>query len=453
MSRAAPEQGAVRRRLKLGAVLVGVGDAVVTELWRDEGIPLDASANIGWYIQQAKEAEAAKFDFVFIVDSQYITPTYPHHHLNRLEPLTLLSAVAVHTQHIGLIATVSTTYGEPFETARRLASLDLISGGRAGWNIVTSQDAGTAGNFSRKEHGDYAQRYRRADEAVQVVLGLWSSYEEDAFATDRKAPRFLKPGKQHRLDHTGEFYAVTGPLNIARSPQGHPPLVQAGTSAQGKELSAKVADVAFSFAKQKDRALALNAEIRQRAQAHGGRSDEILFMPALSVIIADTDEEARRIERSRFDASDIQRQLHALSRNFSGHDFTRHDLDAPFPQLDPALSSGISSFTEEIEAARRAGASLREVLQALQTPWLRLVGSPNTVADAIEDWYASTAADGFNLFVHYPQDWQRFRSQVLPLLRERGVVREEYDATTLRGNLELGVPRARPRPAQQPTVS
>ncbi|MFT4267363.1 MAG: NtaA/DmoA family FMN-dependent monooxygenase [Xenophilus sp.] len=434
----------MRRKLKLGAVLVGVGDAVVTELWRHEDVPLDASANIDWYIKQAVEAEQAKFDFVFIVDSQYITPTYPHHHLNRLEPLTLLSAVAVRTRNIGLIATVSTTYGEPFDTARRLASLDLISGGRAGWNIVTSQDAGTAGNFSRREHGDYDQRYRRADEAVQVVLGLWSSYEEGAFATDRKARRFLDPGKQHRLDHVGEFYSVTGPLNVARSPQGHPPLVQAGTSEQGKELSAKVADVAFSFAKTKDRALALNEEIRRRARRHGGRAKDILFMPALSVIIGDTDEQARRVERARFDAADVERQLHALSRNFSGHDFTRYDLDAPFPDVDPGLSSGISSFTEEIEAARRAGASLREVLQVLHTPWLRLVGSPGTVADAIEDWYASTAADGFNVFVHYPEDWRRFREEVVPLLRQRGVVREEYEASTLRGNLGLPIPAAAP---------
>lgn len=427
----------VRDTLKLGAVLIGVGDASGTELWRDPQVPLDASVNIDWYVKQAREAEDAHFDFVFIVDSQYITPDFPNHHLNRLEPLTLLSAVAYATNRIGLVATVSTTYSEPFDIARRLASLDLISGGRAGWNIVTSQDPGTAGNFSRSGHGDYDTRYRRADEAVEAVQGLWHSYEEGAFSRDRTAPRFLDPARQHRLDHRGEFFSVTGPLNIQRSPQGQPPLVQAGTSDQGRDLSARRADIVFSFARSTDEAIELAQDIRARAQVVGRDPDELLFIPALSIIVADTDEEALQIERQRTTAGDIRRRLDALSRQFDGHDFSTYDLDAPFPELPRSEDAGIRRFHDDIDNARRAGVTLRGVLEAQALGWLRLVGSPETIADQVQHWYESGAADGFNLFVQHPADWDRFRAKVVPILVERGLFRGQYEAETLRGHLGL----------------
>ncbi|MFW2829402.1 NtaA/DmoA family FMN-dependent monooxygenase [Sphingomonas sp. ID0503] len=431
------------RPLKFGAVLIGIGDASGKGLWRDPAVPLDASINIGWYIKQAREAEAAKFDFVFIVDSQYITPDFPHHHLNRLEPLTLLSAVATATSNIGLVATISTTYSEPFDIARRLASLDLISKGRAGWNIVTSQDPGTAGNFSRSGHGDYETRYRRAAESVNVVQELWQSYEEDAFTRDRAADRFLNPAKLHRLDHKGEFFSVTGPLNIQRSPQGQPPLVQAGTSDQGRELSAKVADLVFSFARDQAEALELATDVRQRSRRYGRDPQSILFIPALSVTIADTEEEARHIFDERFATDDLHGQLGALSRQFAGHDFSGYDLDAPFPDVPSPGDAGISRFHADLAAARASGKTLREVLTAFRSGWLRLVGTPATIADEIERWHQSGAADGFNLFVQHPADWERFRAQVVPLLGERGLFRDEYEDATLRGNLELASPSNR----------
>ncbi len=433
-----------REKLKFGAVLIGVGDASGKELWRDPAIPLNASVNIDWYIRQAREAEKAHFDFVFIVDSQYITPDFPNHHLNRLEPLTLLSAVATATRTIGLVATISTTYSEPFDIARRLASLDLISKGRAGWNIVTSQDPGTAGNFSRTGHGDYETRYRRASETVEVVQGLWQSYEEGAFAKSRRAARFLDPARQHRLDHKGEFFSVTGPLNIQRSRQGQPPLVQAGTSPQGRELSAEVADIVFSFACNQAEALELAADVRGRARRHGRNAEEILFIPALSVTIAETDEAARRKFEARQTSGDLRAQLATLSRQFAGHDFSRYDLDEPFPQVPlTAEAAGIRRFHEDLEAARREGRTLRQVLADVGSAWLRLTGSPATIADEIERWYRSGAADGFNLFVQHPDDWARFRAEVVPILVARGLFRDAYEADTLRGNLGLEIPRSR----------
>jgi FMN-dependent oxidoreductase (nitrilotriacetate monooxygenase family) len=426
-----------RKTLKLGAVLIGIGDASSKGLWRDPAVPLDASVDIDWYVKQAREAEAAKFDFVFIVDSQYVTPDFPNHHLNRLEPMTLLSAVATSTSRIGLVATISTTYSEPFDIARRLASLDLISRGRAGWNIVTSQDPGTAGNFSGSRHGDYETRYRRATESVEVVQGLWHSYEEDAFTRDRTAARFLDASKQHRLDHRGEFFSVTGPLNIQRSPQGQPPLVQAGTSPQGRELSAKYADVVFSFARTPQESLDLANDVRARAGAAGRDPGELLFIPALGVTIADTDEEAHRIERDRTATGDLPHALANLSRQFAGHDFSVYDLDAPFPDIVLPEAAGITRFHEEIERAKREGATLRQVVEAQVATWLRVAGSPETIADTLQHWHESGAADGFNLFVQHPADWDRFRTEVVPILIRRGLFRADYEAATLRAHLGL----------------
>jgi len=202
------------RQLKLGAVLVGVGGPGQHATWLSPEIPGNASVDINWYIERARQAEAAKFDLVFIVDSQFITPDSPHHYLNRLEPLTLLSALAVSTSNIGLVGTLTTSYNEPFNVARRFASLDLISGGRAGWNVVATGDGGTAGNYSRDEHFDYATRYGRALEHVNVVKGLWDSYEDDAFPRDKENGVFLDRSRQHQLNHKGEYFSVVGPLNI-----------------------------------------------------------------------------------------------------------------------------------------------------------------------------------------------------------------------------------------------
>ena len=236
---------ASKRQIKLGLVPTGAGGPGNHNRWLDKDIPLDSSVNIDWYIDVARQAEDAKFDLIFIVDSQFITEHSPPHYLNRLEPLTLLSGVATRTSHIGLVGTLTTSYNEPFNVARRFASLDLISRGRAGWNVVTSGDAGTAGNYGRDEHYDYDTRYGRAVEHVAVAQGLWKSYRDGAFVRNRETAEFLDRSKLHALNHVGEHFKVVGPLNIERSPQGEPVIFQAGNSEQGRALGARVGEGIF----------------------------------------------------------------------------------------------------------------------------------------------------------------------------------------------------------------
>ncbi len=427
--------------LRLGAVLTGVGGPGHADFWRDPEVPGTASIDIDWYIDQARQAEAAKLDLIFIVDSQFITADSPPHYLNRLEPLTLLSAVAVTTQHIGLVGTLTTSYNDPFGVARRLGSLDLISGGRAGWNVVTSGDAGTAGNFSLDEHYDYDTRYGRALEFVRVVQGLWDSYEDDAFPRDRASGQFLDREKQHRLDHVGEYFSVVGPLNLSRSAQGQPVIFQAGDSDQGRDLGAQIAEGVFTHAGSVDQAAAFSSDLKTRTGQHGRDPEQLLVMPGVSVFVGDTDDEAREIERElqRADGG-FDHALAELGRPFGWHDFRQYDLDAPFPQhtLVHAERSFKTNATKIAELARTQNLTLRQTVEAVSAPRRTpFAGSPVTVADELQRWYEAGAVDGFLLHLGHPSQVRRLYEEVLPILRERGVIRSEYDGTTLRENLGL----------------
>ncbi|OAA23880.1 FMN-dependent oxidoreductase, nitrilotriacetate monooxygenase family [Frankia sp. EI5c] len=433
------------RTLKLGAVLFGVGGPGQHNTWLSPEIPGNASVDVNWYIARARAAEAAKFDHIFIVDSQFITPDSPHHYLSRLEPLTLLSAIAVHTSHIGLVGTLTTSYNEPFNVARRLASLDHISGGRAGWNVVTSGDAGTAGNYGRDEHYDYPTRYGRALEHVRVAQGLWDSYEADAFPRDKERGVFLDRSRLHPLDHRGEYFAVAGPLNLERTPQGQPVIFQAGDSEEGRDLGASVADAIFTHAVTLEQARAFRTELRARAAAKGRDPDQLLVIPGISLTIADTDEQARAQEEAALGAKSFERALAELGRPFGWHDFSQYDLDAPFPEVGDAGALSFRTQAESIkQLARAENLTLRQVverqLRAHRSPF---VGSPRTVADEIQRWFEGGGFDGINLTVTVPSEFARFTDEVLPILRDRGVVRAEYESTTLRGNLGLPVPENR----------
>jgi len=436
-----------RRQLKLGAVSHGVGGPGSPYLWLDEDFPVDASVNINWYIELARRAEEAKFDLVFIVDSQFITADSPPHYLNRLEPITLLSALAVSTTHIGLVATMTTSYNDPFNLARRLASLDLISGGRSGWNVVTSGDAGAAANFSRDEHFDYDTRYTRGLEFVRVAQGLWDSYEEDAFPRDRATRTFLDPTRQHQLNHVGEHFQVAGPLNVSRSPQGQPVIFQAGDSEQGRELGATIGEGIFTFSPSIEQAQAFYADIKTRAAAKGRSPDEVLIMPAVSACIGDTDAEAREIERDlQTSDRDFDRALAELGRPFAWHDFRQYDLDAPFPQQAlKHAERGFRTGAEKIaKLAADNGFTLRQTVEFISSPRpTPFAGSPGTVADTIQKWFDGRALDGLSLLIDHPSQWKRFREDIIPILQDRGLVRTEYDATTLRGNLGLPIPENR----------
>jgi len=433
------------RQLKLGAVLVGVGGPGQHDVWLDPEIPGDASVDIDWYIARARQAEAAKFDLVFIVDSQFITPDSPNHYLNRLEPFTLLSALAVSTTRIGLVGTVTTSYNEPFNVARKFASLDLISRGRAGWNVVATGDGGTAGNYSREEHYDYDTRYGRALEHVRVAQGLWDSYEDDAFPRDKHAGVFFDRERQHQLNHQGEFFSVVGPLNIERSKQGQPVIFQAGDSDEGRNLGAEIGEGIFTFAVSLEAGQAFYADIKARAAAKGRNPEEVLILPGLLPIITDTDEEAREIEIAAHRAKDFTRVLAEFGRPFGWHDFSQYDLDAPFPELGSLGDTSFRTQADRIKSVARENAlTLRETVEFFNpvrhSPF---AGTALTVANEIERWFLGRAVDGFNVHVTVPSQFARFTDEVLPILRERGIFREEYESDTLRGNLGLPIPTNR----------
>ncbi|WP_406021378.1 LLM class flavin-dependent oxidoreductase [Nocardioides sp. NBC_00850] len=436
-----------RRTIKLGAVPYGTGGPGQHRLWLDPEIPGDASVDIYWFIQTAKLAEQGRFDLMFVVDSQFITPHSPPHYLNRLEPLTLLSAVATHTKHLGLVGTATTSFNSPFNLVRRFASLDLISHGRAGWNVVTTGDAGTATNYGLDEHYDYDTRYGRAQEYVELARALWDSYEDDAFVRDRETARFLDPDKQHALNHEGTYFKVAGPLNLQRSPQGHPVIFQAGDSDQGRDLGASVGEGIFTHAPDIGSGQAFYDDIKTRARRFGRDPDELVIMPGVKVVVGDTDEEAREIE-----AADHERDhgfaeaLAEFGRPFGWHDFRQYDLDAPFPA--EALEHGERSFfTQAQKVTQRAvenGWTLRQTVEATRVfRKSEFVGSPETVATKLQEWWEARACDGFNIGVDHPANFKRIVEEVIPILTERGVFRREYEATTLRGNLGLPVPENR----------
>jgi FMN-dependent oxidoreductase (nitrilotriacetate monooxygenase family) len=435
-----------KRQIKFGAVLTGAGGPGHHNTWLDPEIPGDASIDIDWYIEYARLAESAKFDLVFIVDSQFITPDSPPHYLNRLEPLTLLSALAVATKNIGLVGTLTTSYNEPFNVARRFASLDLISHGRAGWNVVTSGDAGTSANYGRDEHYDYDTRYGRAEEHVKVVQALWDSYEDDAFVRDRETGVFLDPSKLHALNHRGKYLAVAGPLNISRSKQGQPVIFQAGDSNQGRDLGAEVGEGIFTHAASLEQGKAFYDDIKSRAAAKGRNPEEIVVLPGITVIVGDTDAHARELERHYQEVDhSFEQALAEFGRTFGWHDFRQYDLDAPFPDVLHLAERSFRTQGERIVGlAKDRGFTLRQTVEFLTAPKPSpFVGSPETVANELQRWFEGGALDGYNIHVGHPEQFRRFIGEVLPILQERGVFRSEYESDTLRGNLGLPIPQNR----------
>ncbi|MFE2092150.1 LLM class flavin-dependent oxidoreductase [Streptomyces sp. NPDC059460] len=434
------------RKIHLALHPYGVGGPGQHGLWKDPRVAKNASIDINYYIQQAQAAEHALFDALFIVDSQFINSTYPAHYLNRLEPLTLLSAVATHTKHIGLVGTASSTYNSPFNLARRFASLDHISSGRAGWNVVTSFDTGTSKNFGLDEHLDYATRYSRALEFVQVARGLWDSYEDDAFPADVERNVFLDPAKLHTLNHVGEHFSVVGPLNLSRSPQGQPVIFQAGVSEEGRDLAARVAEGIYAPGGSLQQAQEYYADIKKRTAAYGRNPEHIKIFLHGGPVVAATDEDARRREWEIFEEdNDFDRNLALLGRSFGAYDFSRHDLDAPFPDVAQlAEKGGRTGAAKIIDRAKAENLTLRQVVQSVhefrRSPF---VGAPETIADTIERWFDAGTFDGINLAFRTNDDLNLFVDGVVPLLQKRGLFRTEYEADTLRGNLGLPIPANR----------
>ncbi|MDR0270351.1 LLM class flavin-dependent oxidoreductase [Paenibacillus sp.] len=433
---------AKQKQLKLGALLHGVGGG--TSLWRHPDVDPGASVNFELYKSWVQKAEAGKLDLIFIADGLYINEKSIPHFLNRFEPITILSALAAISEHIGLVGTLSTSYSEPFTVSRQFGSLDVISGGRAGWNVVTSPLEGSALNYGNKEHPEHDKRYLIATEYLEVARGLWDSWEDDAFVRNQETGVFFDPEKLHKLNHKGEFFSVKGPLNIARSKQGRPVIFQAGASEVGKNYASKEADAIFAGAENLEEALHFAQDVKARAAAFGRDPDDLLIFPGIGPIIGRTEEEAERKYQEVASLVTIENALNYLGRFFEHHDFSQYPLDEPFPELGDLGKNSFQSGTDKIKKdAKEKGLTLRQVALQSATPRGNFIGTAEQVADRIQEWFEAGAADGFMITAAVPRGLEDFVDQVVPILQERGIFRTEYESDTLRGNLGLAVPENR----------
>jgi FMN-dependent oxidoreductase (nitrilotriacetate monooxygenase family) len=371
-----------------------------------------------------------------------------YNHASGLEPLTLLAAIAVATERIGLIATASTTYYEPFHLARKFASLDHISGGRAGWNIVTSGTEAEARNFGLAEHPQHADRYRRAAEFVEVATKLWDSWEDGVLVRDKASGLYTESERIHAIEHRGEFFSVAGPLNVPRSPQGHPLLVQAGSSQDGKEFAARYAEAVFTAQQTLADGKAFYADLKSRLAKYGRTGDALKILPGISPIIGSTTAEAKQLEDELNSLIVPEYGLAQLSK-MVGLDLFDRDLDGPLPDRLPVeddINGNKSRFTLVVELARRENLTIRQLLVRLAggRGHRVIAGTPEYVADQLEEWFTGGAADGFNVMPPYlPGGLDDFVDHVVPLLQDRKLFRTEYAGTTLREHYGL------PRPASQ----
>ena len=382
------------RQLRLGTILHGASGNM--SAWRHPAAQADASINFDFVTQTALKAEAGKLDFIFVADGLYINEKSIPHFLNRFEPLTVLSALAAITRRLGLVGTLSTSYSEPFTTARQFASLDHLSQGRAGWNVVTSPLEGSAKNFSRAQHPDHALRYRIADEYLQVVKGLWDSWEEDAFVRNKETGQFFDKNKLHTLDHHGDFFKVAGPLNIARTPQGRPIIFQAGASDDGKKLAARHADAIFTHQDSLAEAQAFYRDVKSQLAAYQRSPDQLHIFQGVSVIVGDDAEDAERQYQTTAALVSIEDALNYLGRYFEHHDFSQYPLDEPFPDIGDLGQNSFRSTTDEIKRhARERGLTLRQVALEAASPRPRFTGTASDVADGLQLWFEQHAADGF----------------------------------------------------------
>jgi FMN-dependent oxidoreductase (nitrilotriacetate monooxygenase family) len=427
------------RQLRLGTILHGASGNM--SAWRHPAAAADASINFDFVKETALKAEEGKLDFLFVADGLYINEKSIPHFLNRFEPLTVLSALASLTHNLGLVGTLSTSYSEPFTVARQFASLDHLSKGRAGWNVVTSPLEGSAKNFSRDKHPEHALRYRIADEYLDVVKGLWDSWEDDAFVRNKASGQFFDATKLHTLNHEGEFFKVAGPLNIGRTPQGRPIVFQAGASDDGKKLAAKHADAIFTHHDTIEEAKAFYRDVKLQLEANGRQAHELHIFQGVSVIIGKDAEDVVQQYQTTAALVSEEDALNYLGRYFEHHDFSQYPLDAPFPDLGDLGQNSFRSTTDEIKRnARERGLTLRQVALEAASPRARFAGTPEEVADGLEQWFSQHAADGFIIQGGTPDTFPRFVDQVVPLLQARGLFRTEYPGTTLRESLGLELP-------------
>ncbi|TWT25192.1 LLM class flavin-dependent oxidoreductase [Planomicrobium sp. CPCC 101110] len=436
-----------KKQIKFGVMLHGAGGHM--NAWKDPSVPADASVNFQHYLRVAQKAEEAGLAFVFVADGLFINEKSIPHFLNRFEPLTILSALAAVTSKIGLVGTLSTSYSEPFTVARQFASLDKISGGRAGWNVVTSPLEGSATNYNKGEHPEHSVRYEIADEYLEVVKGLWDSWEDDAFVRNRETGQFFDPEKMHELNHKGRFFSVAGPLNIGRSQQGQPVIFQAGASESGKSFAAKHAEAIFAQAGTLAQAQAYYNDVKGKAEANGRSRDDVFIYPALSPIVGATLEEAEAKYQAIQNLVTIDEALSYLGRYFDHFDFSQFPLDEPFPDIGDVGKNSFQSATDKIkERAREKKLTLREVAMEETTRRGAFFGTYEQVAEQLIQWVEKGGADGFILGPPVlGNDFDAFLDNVIPILESRGYYSRSYESGTLRG--QLGLPYIENRYANQ----
>ncbi|WP_169583313.1 LLM class flavin-dependent oxidoreductase [Rhodobacter capsulatus] len=445
-----------KRKLRLGAFLPGGGQHIAA--WRQPDQPSDGATSLAFHIQLAKEAERGLFDAYFLADGLSVSfgggIEGGNAKVAGFEPVTLFAALSQHTKQLGFIATASTTYEEPYTLARKFASLDLITAGRTGWNVVTTTGDATAQNFNRDTQLPHAERYARAHEHVAVVKALWDSFEDDAFVRDKATGQFFDADKLHAANHKGAHFQVKGPLNVSRSPQGHPVIVQAGQSEDGRGFAAAHAEVIFTAHQHLETAQEFYRDIKARARGLGRSPDHLLIMPGVSPFVGRTLDEAQE-KYDRLTALILPEDGVALLNGLTGGtlDLRGYDLDGPLPPAPP--TEGMKSRQALIRAiADEHGFTIRQLYQwvASARGHLTLVGTAETIADTLQDWLENEGADGFNILPPWlPTGLTDFVDLVIPELQRRGLFRTEYEGRTLRENLGLPFPETRWAQARRST--
>ena len=433
-----------RRKLHLNVNLLHSG--VYPSAWRLPDSRPDAFVDIDHYVRAARVAERGKLDAIFLADTPAINDRIEYRPFMALEPTIVLASVAAATTHVGLIATASTSYNEPYNLARRFATLDLVSRGRVGWNVVTTADAAAGRNFGFAEVSEHGARYARAREFTEVVHALWDSWEDDALLGEKASGRFVDGNKVHAIDHRGAHYSVAGPLTVPRSPQGRPVTVQAGGSEDGRELAAATADAVFSLAQTIADGVAYAADLRARATRYGRDPGSIVVLPGLATVIGATEAEARQRQDALWELVPLEYSLARLAGTLRIAPELL-DLDEPLPDPLPLPpDANHTMFTGTVALARRDHLTVRQLLRALGggVGHRIIVGTPERIADDIEEWFHSGAADGFNLMPDVlPDGLEAFVDAVVPILQRRGLFRRDYEGSTLRDHLGLTKPDPR----------
>ncbi len=449
-----PSTSTTTRQLHLNVNLLHSG--VYASAWRQPESDPAACFDVGHYVRVAQIAERGKLDAIFLADTPAITDRIDYRPFQSMEPTIVLATVAAATTHVGLIATASTTYNEPYNIARRFATLDHASGGRVGWNVVTTADAAASRNFGLPGVLEHKVRYDRAREFADVVHALWDSWEDDAFVGDKASARFVDTAKMHPIRHRGTYYSVEGPLNVPRSPQGRPITVQAGGSSDGRDLAAATADAVFTLAQSIEEGAAYARDLRGRAVALGRPANSIVILPGLATVIGSTEAEAKRRQDELWELVPIE---YSLARLASTLQIAPEQLvlDKPLPDPLPLpANANHTMFQGTVNLARRGNLTVRQLLRALGggVGHRIIVGTPEFIADDIEAWFRAGAADGFNLMPDVlPTGLEVFVDTVVPILQKRGLFRHDYEGRTLRDHFGLARPPSRFAPREAASIS